>query len=245
MKPVTDALGNPVDLSAAFDEAQKTHRQEQRREKSGNGNGKAGLGDKKRPQKVSFAWVVKELRARGGLSYDTFINAPFVDGERFSDRDHVGKFRLWFQEKTGVSCGKETMRDALNTVFAENKVNSLRAWFDALEPWDGTPRLDLWLFHVYGVTGRAKYIALIGPAWLMSGVARAYQPGIKVRAILLLSGPEEVGKSESFVDIGVTARNGIYSTLRDRETSKINHLNSIVSSRFRTFIRCSHRTVTY
>ncbi len=46
-------------------------------------------------------------------------------------------------------------------------------------------------------------------------------------------------------DYGVTARNGIYSTLRDRETSKINHLNSIVSSRFRTFIRCSHRTVTY
>ena len=48
-----------------------------------------------------------------------------------------------------------------------------------------------------------------------------------------------------FEQLGVTARNGIYSTLRDRETSKINHLNSIVSSRFRTFIRCSHRTVTY
>jgi hypothetical protein len=163
----------------------------------GDGEAKANPSAEKR---CSFKWVVKELRARGGLAYDTFTNAPFIDGERFLDRDHVGKLRLWFQEKTGAACGKETMRDALNAVFAENKFSALRAWFDALEPWDGTPRLNLWLFHVYGVTGHAKYISLIGPAWLMSGVARAYQPGVKVRAVLLLIGPEEIGKSESLID---------------------------------------------
>jgi hypothetical protein len=160
------------------------------------GNGKTG----KKPERASLKWVVKLLQERGGFVYDTFLDTPLMDNRPFNDRWDVGELRLWFGEQTGVPCGKDLMRDALDVIFGKHQVDSLRNWFDELEPWDGTERLDRWLSDTFEID-QTEYLKLIGPAWMKSGVARVYEPGCKVRGVLLPSGPEDVGKSQCITDI--------------------------------------------
>ena len=71
--------------------------------------------------------------------------------------------------------------------------------------WDGTARLDSWLTDYLGVepaTGydaeksqAHRYTSEVGLRWLISAVARVYQPGCKADHCLILEGPQGVGKS--------------------------------------------------
>lgn len=60
--------------------------------------------------------------------------------------------------------------------------------------WDGVPRIANWL-ETYGqATGPAQ--RLCGRWWLISAVARAFQPGCQVHTVLILESPEQgIGKS--------------------------------------------------
>lgn len=157
-------------------------------------------GGKKTIARASLGLVVDTLRTRGGFVYDTFLDIPLIDGRPFNDRWDIGPLRLWFKDETGISCGKDLMRDALDVVFGKTRVDSLRAWFERLETWDGESRLDHWLSDTYGIDC-TEYTGLIGSKWMISAVARAYEPGCKVRGILCAYGPEEVGKSQSLRDL--------------------------------------------
>lgn len=83
--------------------------------------------------------------------------------------------------------------DAVLTAAAENTINPL---FDYLNDliWDKWDRVENWMTWYLGVE-ETEYTRAVGRAWLLSAVARAYQPGCKADCCLILEGPQGKGKS--------------------------------------------------
>jgi predicted P-loop ATPase len=83
--------------------------------------------------------------------------------------------------------------EAAETVAKENSFDALLDYLDTLK-WDGVSRLNKFLPTYFGAANNA-YTCAVGACWLISGVARAREPGCKVDQILLLEGPQGILKS--------------------------------------------------
>jgi predicted P-loop ATPase len=70
----------------------------------------------------------------------------------------------------------------------------LKHWLNALPPWDGTKRLDTWLIDIAGAADEA-YTRHVSRRLVLSLVARAIDPGCQYRQVIILEGPQNVGKS--------------------------------------------------
>lgn len=82
---------------------------------------------------------------------------------------------------------------------ARSKIfDPVRNYLEELK-WDGVERLNSLLEVYCGVTyGRSDYARTIGRRFMVGAVARAYRPGCQMDTVLLLKGPQGVGKT-SFV----------------------------------------------
>lgn len=88
---------------------------------------------------------------------------------------------------------KERVLDALINVHRENSYNSVIRYLSALN-WDGMERLDT-LFIDYLGAEDSEYVRAVTRKQLCAAVKRAYEPGCKYDTVLVLSGPQGVGKS--------------------------------------------------
>lgn len=96
-------------------------------------------------------------------------------------------------QRADLRCGIDVVHDAAARVAEANAYDPLRDWLRSLR-WDGAPRLDGWLTRYLGVPATV-YTRAVGRAWLISAVARALRPGCKADAVLVLEGPQGIGKS--------------------------------------------------
>lgn len=142
---------------------------------------------------------------QGVIAYDQFANstvmvrpAPFVDAKHFTPRQWTdGDDALsceWLQRRD-LDVSVTTVHTAVEAVAAENAFNPVQNFLsDCEKAWDGKPRLSLWLTTYLGVTDTPLTRAFAAK-WMISAVARAYRPGCKADCMLILEGPQGVGKS--------------------------------------------------
>ena len=102
--------------------------------------------------------------------------------------------RVWFQRED-INAGQGDVARAVQAAARHNPFHPLREYFDALV-WDGTPRIDGWLV-TYLHADDTDYTRAVGPRWLISGIARIYEPGCKADYMLVLEGPQGKLKSEA------------------------------------------------
>jgi predicted P-loop ATPase len=113
---------------------------------------------------------------------------------------HESLARIWFQ-KEQINPSACDVGRAVQAAAKQNPFHPVRQHFDALR-WDGVPRLETWLisyFHAADI----PYIRAIGPRYLISAVARIYQPGCKVDHLLVLEGPQGKQKSEALRTLAI------------------------------------------
>jgi putative DNA primase/helicase len=89
--------------------------------------------------------------------------------------------------------GPGIINDALAEIFIKNTVHPVRDYLDKLK-WDGTKRLET-LFIDYLGAENSPYIRAVTKIILCAAVARIYEPGIKFDNMLVLVGPQGIGKS--------------------------------------------------
>jgi hypothetical protein len=135
----------------------------------------------------------------GFIRYNTLQCQYELRDEQLRDVHEI-ELREWVEGKHGLIVGKNCMADAINRAAEENSYDPLRDYLDSLK-WDGENRITSWLADVYGAREDGDITAEFGKRWLIAGVARAYQPGAKVRSMLLLVGSEDIGKSMSLCDL--------------------------------------------
>lgn len=130
------------------------------------------------------------------------ITRPFpkgtVDGRKYprplEDTDVLNL--LEYLQRQGLST---ITRDAVhNAVMAranEWHFHPVRDYLNRLT-WDGRPRIYDWL-HIYMGVDRSAYAAEIGAMFLISMVARVFEPGCKADHMLVLEGKQNQGKSQA------------------------------------------------
>lgn len=83
----------------------------------------------------------------------------------------------------------------VDVVARSHGFHPVRDYLDALV-WDGTDRLASWLSLYLGAE-QNEYTAMVGRWWLIGAVARIYRPGVMVRTVPILEGPQELRKSSA------------------------------------------------
>jgi predicted P-loop ATPase len=98
----------------------------------------------------------------------------------------------WLQHQ-GIGVGKEIAGQAVQTVARDHPFHPIRDYLDVLR-WDGIPRIDDWLTLYLGAEP-SEFVRAVGAKFLIGGVARVYQPGVKNDTCLILEGPQGAQKS--------------------------------------------------
>lgn len=119
--------------------------------------------------------------------------AEEFDEER--EEPHAKRRRLTF---TGSG-----WRQALNALVADQEVDPFIESLEALRPWDDVPRLDGWLDECFQIDPGTppSLCAWAARSVLLAAVWRAYKPGTKHDLIVVLVGPQGIGKSTAFAQL--------------------------------------------
>ena len=103
----------------------------------------------------------------------------------------------------GLPCrlqfGRERWGDVLDAILDDRRVDPFKIWLNALPAWDGEDRIDVWLGHVFAVGDIPD--ALLNWAArsvLMGVVKRTDHPGEKHDEMVVLVGPQGIGKSTAW-----------------------------------------------
>ena len=145
-----------------------------------------------RLQAIAYNQMNHLLDVNGELPWEQvkegWNDADFANLKMYLDR-HYG---IWSPAK---------VKDALTTAASERLFHPIRDYLDALPVWDGTERVDRLLIDYLGAEDN-PYTRAIMRKTLVAAVARIYEPGTKFDYILVLNGPQGIGKSTFFAKLG-------------------------------------------
>lgn len=114
-------------------------------------------------------------------------------GDPWTDDDDE-RAALWLAHHFKLEVKPAIILGAVSVAARRNSFNPVREYYEGLV-WDGKERLPTWL-HVYMGCDNTAYHSAVGKWWLISAVARTYQPGCQADHTLILEGKQGKGKSQ-------------------------------------------------
>ncbi len=93
----------------------------------------------------------------------------------------------------GIFVSAEITGQAVEAVAREHPFHPVRQFLKDLT-WEGVHRLHSWLADYLGVDP-SPYAAAVGSRWMISAVARVFEPGCKADCCLILEGEQGIRKS--------------------------------------------------
>lgn len=149
------------------------------------------------------------------LPWDTAPNfrrpVPWADEDDSGLRHYI--------EKMYTITGKERIYDAMAVCATSNKQNKLREYLESLK-WDGVSRLDTLLVDYFGAPND-DYTRMAMRKTLTAAVARVFVPGTKFDSMLILSGPQGVGKSTFFRILGKDWYSDSLTTFEGKDAAEL------------------------
>lgn len=122
-----------------------------------------------------------------------FLDAPPIGGVRRAiDDTDVVAIRAWIELHHGIEVSAPMMADALSVIAQESSHHPVRTYLDGLQ-WDQVPRLKALIQRLNSRPHRLEALAL--QRWLISAVARVYEPGCRAHLLPVLHGGQGRGKS--------------------------------------------------
>lgn len=125
--------------------------------------------------------------------HDTFGRYSYP--RPWADHDNLAAV-TWFDERYLINTNKSMVDDAMMLVSKQKTTHPVREYLSSLKH-DGRPRLDCWLTKHFGAKD-STYVRAAGRCYLISAVARIFEPGCKVDTVLVLQSPQGCKKSSAF-----------------------------------------------
>ena len=112
----------------------------------------------------------------------------------------LGALQIYLERIYGLySPGK--LKGILLAIAAERAYHPIRDYIEALPVWDGVPRVETVFIDYLGAPD-TRYTRAVAKKMLVAAVARVYKPGIKFDSVVVLNGPQGMGKSSFFAKLG-------------------------------------------
>ena len=105
-------------------------------------------------------------------------------------------------DPTRMQFGRERWGDVMDAILDDRRVDPFKIWLDALPAWDGEARIDFWLGHVFTVGNiEDDLLGWASRSVLMGVVLRTDHPGEKHDEMVVLVGPQGIGKSTAWAGL--------------------------------------------
>lgn len=143
---------------------------------------------------------------RGVIAYDQFADfvikakAPPWPAKAVSpslgewtDDDTTDTIHWLEREEHMLGVGLGAIEGAINVTAKASAFHPVRDYLSNLK-WDGEPRIAKLLPTYFGAADN-DYTRGVGKRWMISAVARAFEPGCQVDCAIILEGPQGIGKS--------------------------------------------------
>ncbi|WP_331654509.1 virulence-associated E family protein [Aminipila sp.] len=142
-------------------------------------------------QSLAFNKHRDGIDARNGLPWSQMK-------EGWNDSDNAA-LKVYISNKYGVYSPTKT-KDAILAVAAERAYHPIKEYLDNLPSWDGIYRVETLLVDYFGATDNS-YTRAVTRKTMVAAVARIYHPGTKFDSVLILNGPQGIGKSTFFAKL--------------------------------------------
>lgn len=116
----------------------------------------------------------------------------------WNDSDNAA-LKVYLSNRYSVYSPTKT-KDAVLAVAAERAYHPIKEYLESLPPWDGIPRVENLLIDYFGAESNSYTKAIIRKT-MVAAVARIYHPGTKFDSVLILNGPQGIGKSTFFAKL--------------------------------------------
>ena len=131
------------------------------------------------------------IDARDGLPWEQMKGG-------WNDSDNAA-LKVYLSNKYGIYSPTKT-KDAILAVAAERSYHPIKEYLDHLPEWDGTDRVETLLIDYFNATDNS-YTRAVTRKMMVAAVARIVQPGTKFDSVLILNGPQGIGKSTFFAKL--------------------------------------------
>ena len=155
--------------------------------------------------------------AIGGTSRE--VSRAFRDISACSEEDNDNAGLYWYMEKAYAIRSNGTVDNALSLHSAKHAFNDVQTYLNGLT-WDGVERLDT-LFVDYLGAEDSDYTRAVTRKAFVAAVARAMRPGTKFDQMVILSGPQGIGKSSLLDKMSRGWFNDSIRTFEGKEASEL------------------------
>ena len=129
------------------------------------------------------------------LAHNTFTADVTWAGEPITDEIET-ELNLQIQSYYQLAVATERVREVMMVICKQHPYHPVREWLDGLT-WDGVHRMDQ-LLTKYASAEDTTLHRLIARRWMLSALARVYDPGCQVDTMLILVGIQGALKSSFF-----------------------------------------------
>jgi len=200
----------------------------------------------RRDPAIRDAFAFDEMQRTSMLMHG--IGDPLTPFDRRPVTDDDITILTEFLQKAGLKrISRDTVRDGVNARARENAFHPVREYLDSLT-WDGKPRVRVWMTTKLSAD-LSPYTQAVGTMFLVSLVARVYEPGCKVDYMPVLEGPQGAMKSAACAVLGgeffsdclpdVAAGKDVAQHLRGKwvlEIGEMHAMNRAESAQLKAFI---------
>tara|TARA_R110002020_G_scaffold55476_1_gene153845 strand:+ start:475 stop:1704 length:1230 start_codon:yes stop_codon:yes gene_type:complete len=130
----------------------------------------------------------------GRFAYNAFTNEHEYNDRAFTDSDET-RLAIELEGLYGLITSGARAAECARLACEENRYHPIQDKLKRLV-WDETPRVNNFL-PVYFRSANTKLCRAIGRCWLISAVARVFDPGCKVDTTLILAGKQGTLKSSA------------------------------------------------
>ena len=126
---------------------------------------------------------------------------PWAHASKFW-RDADDAQLIWYVDQNYGNFSARNYEIAVTKFVDDRSYHPIKEYFASLPAWDGVPRVDRLLIDYMGAADN-DYVKAVTRKILCAAVTRIEHPGTKFDTILVLNGPQGIGKSTLIAKLGM------------------------------------------